>query len=508
MSELRNKKEEFKKRKELQLITLSSVEHLDAEITSTRQNNRSLHFTASHNNETESYYITNTYEIRGLTDHRIYHLPFLFCDTGEPWMEANLFLLKLATNAGNPDSARDGIREKASCLMDYKIYCEYHNIDWRDFSSFRKSRRPSFIYFRHLVDTGELKNENINRRTKVIYDFYEFYSEMPFVSLDMSRVDVTREIVLYLGTATGVIKKKVRKRGQTRPTSSNPSEVPAGFVRDEGEDLRPLTKDEFRELIDVLNKIEMPVDYKLICYIGLFTGGRKQSILTLRMKHIDLFDEKYLCKDNTYHIYIDPKSGVDTKNGKPQILRFPKHLAEQLKLYAKSQDAKDRRDLFKKKHGDILSDDEMYLFISERGNCHYIAKNDPRYPSIKTRPKGIVTHYITKKITSMASKKFPSSMVFHWTRATFAKLLYDGLVKQNELIKEQNKLLPPDKQKSLKSDSEILSEVQYRMHHSDRRTTENYLKLFAGINEKIDAQEMYEDVLFESVKDYLSGAEW
>lgn len=46
------------------------------------------------------------------------------------------------------------------------------------------------------------------------------------------------------------------------------------------------------------------------------------------------------------------------------------------------------------------------------------------------------------------------------------------------------------------TDSDIISMVQKRLHHSDRSTTEHYLKLFDSIDERIEAQALYEERVF------------
>lgn len=52
------------------------------------------------------------------------------------------------------------------------------------------------------------------------------------------------------------------------------------------------------------------------------------------------------------------------------------------------------------------------------------------------------------------------------------------------------------KQGSLQPGEEI-SFIQMRLHHADRETTENYLKLFSMHSEKLAAQESYEKQLFK-----------
>jgi hypothetical protein len=287
--------------------------------------------------------------------------------------------------------------------------------------------------------------------------------------------------------------------------------VPLGYVRDGGEDLRPLSNTQRDELIEVLGN-HCSVDERLIHLIALNTGARKQSIFTMRIKHVKqlveslklgddakaLGDnsqqfEKGISSDGTLILKAGPKTGVDTKFNKPQTLRFPKKLVEQVNTYAFSVEAKGRRKLFKEQYGDILENDDMYLFLSAKGNCHYMAKNDPRYRQVKSRPKGEHTGYLKKKIFKYVSTSFPRSFTFHWQRATFAYKLYQHLIPHvvyDKKIKLKLGQLRP---------GEEIRRIQQRMHHKDRETTENYLKLFVDFDEKIYAQDKYEDVLFEGI---------
>ena len=70
-----------------------------------------------------------------------------------------------------------------------------------------------------------------------------------------------------------------------------------GFVSEYGEELRPLKEHERIELVRVLNLEHFSVDERIMHLVGMETGARKQTILTMRMKHLDGFSpEKKLRK--------------------------------------------------------------------------------------------------------------------------------------------------------------------------------------------------------------------
>ena len=93
-----------------------------------------------------------------------------------------------------------------------------------------------------------------------------------------------------------------------------------------------------------------------------------------------------------------------------------------------------------------------------------------------------MTETIKRKLIKYASKEFPLGFTYHWLRATFAFQLYQHL-------------LPLLASGRLQYGEEV-SLVQRRLYHSNRETTENYLKLFRLHSDKLAAQELYEDEIF------------
>ena len=154
---------------------------------------------------------------------------------------------------------------------------------------------------------------------------------------------------------------------------------------------------------------------------------------------------------------------------------------------------KRRRDKFKynlKKYypGLQIGEEDMYVFLSDQGGCYYMAKDDPRYPVVKSRPTGQVTDTIKSKLLQKASAKFPKDFSYHWLRATFGFQLYQRL---QSLIAAGH--MHP---------GEDIDFIMERMHHVTREMTEHYLQLFKMLPQKTAAQEKFEASLFAS--DYSS----
>lgn len=416
----------------------------------------------------------------------LYNFPFLFHLDGCPWKEANDYLLSLMRDKAPIKRRTNDIRRRASKLLDYLLFCEDNKLDWLDFSGARPPLRPTYKYFYHLTNEGTRSNQVINQYTGVIYHFYKYVSEH-WHAIDMKRVDTIKQVRFFVQGFKGVKVVDAEKRSQTLrvpPISS----VQLGFVRDDGEDLRPLYNLELGAFLSAIrNEKEWSAVERLILMTSLMTGARKQTVLTMRLRNLKGFTEDKLGRDGAYKLHAGPGTGIDTKYDKPQVLYVPKQLADELVTLFKSPMMKRRRkkflDQLEASHpGLTVAEDDMYLFLSDQGNCYYMAKNDPRYTIVKSPQTGQVTETIKRKLIEKASSPFPKDFSYHWLRATFAYQLYQRL---HTLLREG--ALKP---------GEDIDFIQKRMHHESRETTENYLKLFNMTHEKIVAQEIWEEKLF------------
>lgn len=441
-------------------------------------------------------------------DDSIYNFPFLMHRDGRPWYEANIYMWSIASDHKNLATATDGIQDIAVCLLDYLIFCEDQSINYLDFSARRAVHRPSYRYFNHMVESGQFAAGTINDRTGKMYYFFEWLFKQHGYEDDIDRVDQAKKYTHFFDTGTGTGSVERNLRTLTVSQSKDATPVKMGMVRDEGEDLRPLTTSEREELVNILKRDEFTVDERLIAQIALYTGVRKQTVLTLRMKHLDLFEKEALIqKDKTYQITAGPGTGIDTKFSRKYTFYMPANLAKELKVYANSEVAKKRRKKFKEnylsEHPDLeaISDEDMYIFISEKGNCHYMAKNDPRYKVLRkgTRPKGKRTDVLCKKIERFASDAFSKDFVFHWLRATFALRYYENIAKREETRVESGLQERP------RRFDQILRDVMVRLCHRDIKVTQLYLNLFENYDERQEAQNAYEDYIFKDFDDEFGG---
>jgi hypothetical protein len=483
------------KTKDQRIIIIPSVDHATADISSSPQDGgvlREIEKAELTSNTSNSYYIIPEPLYNSRAEDYVYNFPFLLNKDGSSWQEANDYLFQKAISDEQIGKNTGALRRVASQLLDFRIFCEDNQINYLDVSARRPSGRPHQKYYNELRNSG-LGNDNINTRTGIIYNFYKYLSKQGIYNIDLDRVDTTRSVNITMEGRSGTFSKTVEKRSLTLRTSKEANPVDIGYVRDEGEDLRPLSNQQFDTFVELLHDDRFDVDERLMCRIALFTGARKQTILTMRMKHVDIFKNKdNLSPDGTYKIFAGGNCDIDTKFNKKQTLYFPKGLADQIVIYANSKLAKNRKDKFRQNleksiSEDTMPDDDIYLFLSNQGNCHYMARNDYRHAKTKSNPTGQRTDSLSKKLLNNLPSNFPQGFTFHWLRATYGHKYYQYLMSLVE--------------KGIIKDSEVISRVQARMHHSKRATTENYLKLFLNINDRIKTQEMYENQLFSEYQD-------
>lgn len=425
-----------------------------------------------------------------------YNFPFLFKRDGAPWLEANSYIYETIKYKHPQDRPGDDAHRRASILLDFDVFCDNKDIDWTDFSGKRYSLRPYGLYFNHLKNLSGISSSAINSKMRVLYDFYA-HAAKHWIVLDIERVDTVTPYKKHIRTERGSAVVEGKKRGMTMRTSSI-SSVPEGMVRDDGEDLRPLSNSQYTKLNSVILESDFTVQDRLIIDLAAQTGARKQTILTLRLKHLSSFKPENLLRNKTYRLHVGPGTGADTKNQKNQVIYVPEELAKRLVIWSSCPTAKKRQGNFLKIYSTnhpelpLPAREDIYLFLSDQSNCYYMARNDLRYPIAKTIPRGQVTASLKRRLALLMGNELPMDFTFHWLRATFAYQTWQKL--QTGI------------QKGYLKPGEDISIIQSLLCHNYRETTENYLKLFKMINETLEAQISYESWLFDpSLDDALDN---
>ena len=434
----------------------------------------------------ECFYIQR--EVESIEDaNTVFNMPFLLTAEGKPWYEANHYLCSLVQYKHKMARPTEDVRRKASQLLRYKLFTEENDIDWLDFTKRRPSQRPTYRYFYHLAEIEGLKPAVVNQYTSTVYNFYKHITEhWPDYGIDLERVDSVKTVRVYYQHSTGSGSKDVEVRSQTKSVPPRGND-PIGFVRDDGELLRPLTLDQFAELKSIINSDDWSPIERLIVLFAVMTGARKQTVLTIRLKHVRAMLKNGPERDGTYKLFAGPGTVINTKNSKHQTLYIPSQLVKELAIYADCKRAQELRSKFKEEyrtaHPDLpeINNEDLYLFISNQGNCYYMGKDDPRYPIVKSKPVGQVVENLKRKILRSASEDFPKDFYYHWLRATYAYLLWKAL----QVFVDSGELRP----------TAVMGFIQNRLHHTNPETTENYLKLFNNVHILYDTQGAFEDIL-------------
>ncbi|MFV8157736.1 hypothetical protein ACNQ0Y_25465, partial [Enterobacter cloacae complex sp.6730552] len=198
----------------------------------------------------------------------------------------------------------------------------------------------------------------------------------------------------------------------------------------------------------------------LIHLIGLFTGARIQTVLTLK-KSIFLHSSDTL--NSEIRILTGANTDIDTKNNKSIVLVMPKWLYDMVRTYNNSDRALKRRN----KTNCIIS--KEYLFLSNRGVPYYLRRMhlESQYldSNINTLHNGeAVRQFIKNRIIPLMREKLKNpfyTFKYHDLRATF------GMNLTSSLLENVNK-----GKISLHDAREY---VKNRMGHSSSTTTDLYL---------------------------------
>ncbi len=402
--------------------------------------------------------------------------PVVLMRDGSPWPEANIWLMWRLEDAVDPDMVT-----YANAALDMAHYCEFlednPNIDWMVFPEHRL-KRPTYRYYAHLktaIATGALSLTRAKRCRGTVAAFYTWLKKEKLLTPEH---EPWKEGEALVAVSTGAGQSMLKKVKTSDQTFNIPKQVdPYAQTIEDGETLRPLTKEEqgwLYEALEALGNYEM----ELIHLVGLLTGARIQTILTLQVRHF-LRDAAEVGDGFEVRIPVGFGTGIDTKGNKRYVLHFPTWFYEKLQVYALSEAARARRR--KAVGGDHA---EQYLFLSERGAPLYKSKADKNvYVSDNKRRYEIngqaVRQFKKDYILPFIQKAHPGFKYrFHDTRASF------GLNATDEKLKEV-----------ARGEISLLQAREYvktRMGHSSSAVTDRYLnyrmnyKLARGANAGYD----------------------
>lgn len=407
--------------------------------------------------------------------------PIVLNRDGSPWAEANIYLLSRIESSLSPSMAT--YTSIADSLAGYRRFLDQTDLDWTHFPEY-KLKRPTYRYhgfLKYEIAAGKMKASTAKRRMSAVISFYTWLKqEGTLIPLHSPWKESDQYIQL---TDSRGLKFSKQISSKDISIKSVTSIDPYDDRIFDGGKLRPLTRDEQSWLVNALVALGN-TEMLLIHLLGLVTGARIQTILTLRLKHIRV--DTLNNHNHEVRLIAGGLTDIDTKNNKKIVLHIPIWLLQRLQVYANSENAKKRRS--RAVGGDS---DDQYLFLSNRGAPLYQSKSE----SINFNDKNQLRHsksgqavrqYIKDRVIPYIREKNSAptfSYQFHDTRATFGMNLTDFQLERVSLGDI-----------TLHQAREF---VKARMCHESTATTDRYLQYRSNLNFTANINTQYDSYLHE-----------
>ena len=389
--------------------------------------------------------------------------PIVLNSDGSPWEPAVLWLKERALS--NPTKS-SSLLPIAQGLRDYKLFLDDLGLEWNDFSSIEKLLRPTYLYLTHLeelVGSGQIKPSTAKRRMSTVIGLYRFAEQDRRLRFDPANEPwVEKTIGLLYRDTQGFNRLKQVVTTDLRIRALSGEDTLSDTI-DDGGKLKPLRVEEQTALVDALRTLSN-TEFSLMHYLGLLTGAREMTIMTLRLR--DFLPALSAISSWPYKVRCGPGTGIDTKFDKTDVyLNIPKALYRKLHVYGLSERAKRRR--AKSRLGDSPLN---YLFLTRQGNPYYEGKDDQNASHETSKPlrrssaQGqSLREFITKRVITEVRKTLPQFRYkFHDTRATFGMNWVDHVMGSEKAGKEKYHW--------------AMDQLRKLMWHRRTSTTEKYLE--------------------------------
>jgi len=413
--------------------------------------------------------------------------PIIIQGDGQPSEIFNLYLMKKLQQTIQYDFKT--FASIANQLLDFQRFLEDEKLDCLKFHKL-KQLNAIFKYRTRLIDqvnAGLIGASSARGRINAVVNFYRFLVIEDLV--DHQRYGIPfQDVYKYIAVDNefGARRKMAIKSHDLAihvPAKAHNSEA----IVDGGE-LSPLTVEEQTIVLKALQQSSR--EYQLMFYFALFTGARLQTICTLRIEN--LFN-----RESDSHGFIrlpvGAGTGVDTKFQKPMTLLIPNWLAQDLKIYINSEQARQRRQ--KSNYGDS---DENYVFLTKLGTPFYTSKAEQQKltekiktsDSFGTRLKlyeGEAVRSYLKVVLLLEIRLIDPQFQhfkFHDLRASFGM----------NLLESQLQHLPEGH-----NHMTAVEYVQARMGHRNISTTLQYLNYKSRLQWRSKIQHEYESSLMQYV---------
>lgn len=413
--------------------------------------------------------------------------PMIIQGDGSPSEIFNLYLLKKLQQIIQYDFKT--FASIANQLVDFQRFLEDEQLNCLKFHKL-KQLNAIFKYRTHLIEqanAGLISARSASGRINAVVNFYRFLVTEDLVDHQHYGLPF-QDVYKYIAVDNefGARRKMAIKSHDL--AIHVPAKAPNSEAIIDGGELSPLTVESQTIILKALQKSSR--EYQLMFYLALFTGARLQTICTLRIKY--LFN-----RESDSHGFIrlpvGAGTGIDTKFQKPMTLLIPNWLAQDLKIYINSEQARQRRQ--KSNYGDS---DENYIFLTKLGTPFYTSKAEQQELIEKIKASKLssfrlklyegeaVRSYLKVVLLPeirLIDPKF-QGFKFHDLRASFGM----------NLLESQLQHLPEGH-----NHMTALEYVQARMGHSNISTTLQYLNYKSRLQWRSKIQHEYESSLMQYV---------
>ena len=401
------------------------------------------------------------------TGQHLGKLPLLFTEDGSSIRVANNWLIHLKANLRKKE-----VNTQAQALLHYFTFLNDIGMSW-DEMPISLRLRPTYAFRKHLRDIfkrGELARSTANSYMGSVINFYKFYlAREHFFAYPPFKYEVVRlhrsssheymkNHFIHVDTTDLRLKLPNDSRyfGLSRklvPISSNEWKVVESVYKTRGIGVSTSTGDG--------NEVPLSEECKLAIDLSRYSGLRRSEIISLRAKQIykpstEQLKKKYLI--NTEGLLLDPRQGIETKNGTIRTAEIHSELMQTLYDYINSSRYIKR----KKRYQELYPEnkDNPPFLLNQNGKPFADKTLDARWCEIRNA--------VRKELPNFSHK-------FHNLRSTYAVERLKELL--NSGLKE----------------GKALDYLQSVMGHKSRATLLGYLKFCE--EETMTANEVHEKAL-------------
>ncbi|WP_227728567.1 site-specific integrase [Yersinia proxima] len=401
------------------------------------------------------------------TGQHLGKLPLLFTEDGSSIRVANNWLIHLKANLRKKE-----VNTQAQALLHYFTFLHDIGMSW-DEMPISIRLRPTYAFRKHLREMfkqGELARSTANSYMGAVINFYKFYlardhffAYPPFkyevVQLNRnSSHEYMKSHFIHVDTTDLRLKlpSDTRHFGLSRkliPLISKEWQIVESVYKIRGMGISNSAGDG--------NEVPLSEECKLAIELSRYSGLRRSEIVMLRAKGIYKPDAEQLKKKyliNTEGLLLDPRQGIETKNGTIRTAEIHAELMQTLYDYINSSRYIKRRNRYQELYPEYK--DNPPLLLNQNGKPYAAKTLDARWCEIRNA--------VRKELPNFSHK-------FHNLRSTYAVERLKELL--NAGLKE----------------GKALDYLQSVMGHKSRATLLGYLKFCE--EETMTANEVHEEAL-------------